>query len=153
MSSDRLSKDEVVTFVLNENITADFEKYRIHFFEILESVFETIHKGGYSQIYGASLDILPIILNSDRVYSEIPFTYIDNDLRLWNGIIDLIYEKDNRLHIIDWKTNRTDVGLAEHYKAQLNSYKQVAKQLIGKEVEDSFVYHINIKQKHNYTEG
>ena len=61
-----------------------------------------------------------------------------------NGIIDLIYRKDGKLHIIDWKTNRNEEGLAEHYKGQLDAYKKAVKLMTGEEAEDALIYHISI---------
>lgn len=144
MSKDTLNKSQLVDFILNENMTIDFEEYQDSFKRMLESVYDTIHNGGYPQINGAKQNILQIIMNADKVYSEVPFTYLDDDKKLWNGIIDLIYEKDGKLHIIDWKTNKIAEGLSKHYENQLNAYKQATKQIIGKDVEDALIYHISI---------
>ena len=69
---------------------------------------------------------------------------------IWNGIIDLIYRKDDKLHIIDWKTNRSAEGLAEHYKGQLDAYKNATKEITGKEVEDALIYHIQLSTEESH---
>ncbi|MBR4461077.1 MAG: UvrD-helicase domain-containing protein [Erysipelotrichaceae bacterium] len=143
MSKDKLGKDDIVNNVLSEYMIAEMEGCRGSFRQKLESVFEVMHHGGYPQVNDAVQDILPMVLNADEVYSEVPFTYKEGD-EIWNGIIDLIYREDGRLHIIDWKTNKSDDGLAEHYKEQLDAYKKAVKQIIGEEAEDAMIYHISI---------
>lgn len=145
ISKDAYPKKQLVDTVINELLNDDFRKEKDTLRNILEKVYDNIHSGGYKQINGTSKDILPIILNADKVYAEVPFTYLDYDNKLWNGIIDLIYEKNDKLHIIDWKTNKSDIGLAEHYKNQLDAYSKAVKKLLDKDVEDAFVYHIDIK--------
>jgi ATP-dependent exoDNAse (exonuclease V) beta subunit len=143
MSKDSLSREDVVRNVLSEYLTDEFEGYRESFAKRMEEVYEVMHHGGYPQINGADQDILPVLLNVDEVCSEVPFSYREED-NIINGIIDLIYRKDGKLHIIDWKTNRNAEGLAEHYKGQLDAYKKAVKQMSGEEAEDALIYHISI---------
>ncbi len=143
MSGDKLTRDDLMNNVLSEYMIAEMEGYRESFRKKLGSVYDVIHEGGYPQINGAMQNILPEILNAEEAYSEVPFTWMEGDV-IWNGIIDLIYRKDGKLHIIDWKTNRSDEGLAQHYEGQLEAYKKAVKQIIGEEVEDALIYHISI---------
>ena len=143
MSKDNLSENDIVNNILYEYMIPDMEKYRGSFDKKLRFVYKTMHVGGYPQINGATQDILPELLNADETYSEVPFAYKEKDI-IWNGIIDLIYRKNGKLHIIDWKTNKNDEGLAEHYKGQLEAYKKATKQITDEEVEDAMIYHITI---------
>lgn len=147
LTKDKISKENIVSTILNENITPEFEDRLDYFKSLLNKQYDVLHNGGYIQKGKAPQNILPIILEADAVYPEVPFTYLDENNMLWNGIIDLIYEKDNKLHIIDWKTNINDDDLDEHYKNQLEAYVKVVKQVLNKEVEDALIYHISIKEE------
>ncbi|MDO4198686.1 MAG: UvrD-helicase domain-containing protein [Erysipelotrichaceae bacterium] len=144
MSKDRIEKDDAVDNIISDYVRPEFDQYRTEFISTLNKVYETMHNGGYDQKGKAVKDILPVLMEADKIYSEVPFTYKSEE-ELWNGIIDLIYEKDGMLHIIDWKTNRNDEGLDEHYHDQLEAYKQAVKKLTGKDVEDAMIYHIDIR--------
>ena len=143
MSKDRLERQDLVNNIISEYLIAEMKEHEDSFRKKLESVYNVMHNGGYPQINGAVQDILPEILSAEEVYSEVPFTYKDEGT-IWNGIIDLIYRKGDKLHILDWKTNRSDVELAEHYKEQLDAYKKATSQITGEEAEDALIYHINI---------
>lgn len=140
-----VNKEDLVLAILNENITSEYEDKLDYFKTMLEKQYNVMFGGGYPQKGKAPQDILPIIFAADSVYPEVPFTYLDENNKLWNGIIDLIYEKDGKLHIIDWKTNKDDEGLDEHYKDQLNAYIKATKLTLGKDVEDALIYHLDIK--------
>ena len=142
MSKDKLQKNVMINNIISEYLTSEFENRKELFADAMNNVYDVMHNGGFPQINGAMQEILPEVLNADEVYSEVPFTYKEEET-IWNGIIDLIYKKDGKLHIIDWKTNRSDKGLAEHYKNQLDTYKEATKQIIGEDVEDALIYHIN----------
>ncbi|MBR5754919.1 MAG: PD-(D/E)XK nuclease family protein, partial [Erysipelotrichaceae bacterium] len=145
MSRDRLSKEDLVDNIMTEYMTAEMENYDRIFRKTLGSVYDKMHNGGYPQINGAIQNILPELLEAEEIYSEVPFTCKEED-DIWNGIIDLIYRKYGKLHIIDWKTNRNAEGLAEHYKGQLDAYRKAVRQMTGEDVEDAFIYQINIYQ-------
>lgn len=144
MSKDNISKDDTINNILNEYVTEEFMDKLDLFKQKLINVYDVMHNGGFPQKGKAPQDILPIILSADKYYSEVPFTLKD-DNNLWNGIIDLIYEKDGKLHIVDWKTNKDDEGLDEHYKSQLDAYKKAVKLTLGQDAEDALIYHIDIK--------
>ncbi len=143
-SKNQCVRDELIEFVLNDEMVTGFEEYLNDFRLMLGKVYDVMNSGGFKQINGAASNILPILFKADNVYTEVPFTYKTKDNKLWNGIIDLIYEVDGKLHIIDWKTNKTDVGLDKHYRNQLDAYMEATKQLIGKDAEDALIYHIDI---------
>ena len=147
MSKDNIEKDVLVKNILDEYINVSAIDNKDNYKKMLESVFDVMHNGGYVQKGNIDQDILPIILSSNNVYSEVPFSYLDDNNNLWNGIIDLIYEKDGKLHIIDWKTNKDDSNLDEHYKDQLEAYKKAVKVILNKDVHDALIYHIDINTK------
>lgn len=145
ISNDSIASNKIVNNILNEYLTAEFKQYENTIKQKLIDVYNIIHNGGYPQKGNISQDILSIIKSADRIYSEIPFTYKNENNELCNGIIDLIYEKDNKLHIVDWKTNKSDDNLDEHYNSQLQAYKDAVKQILNKEVEDALIYHISLQ--------
>ena len=148
ISKDRYKKDDLIDFIINEY---DYGQYtnKINVFKnTLSRVYETIHSGGYPQTNGCIDDILPYLLDSEEVYCEVPFSYSEDDI-LWNGIIDLLYKKDGKYHVIDWKTNKSDLNLGEHYKNQLEAYKKAIKKTSGIDVEDALIYHIDINNLPN----
>ena len=144
MSKDNISKEDAINNILTEYVTEEFVNNLSTFKEKLIKVYEVMHNGGFNQKGKAPQNLLPILLNADKCYSEVPFTFLDDNNNLWNGIIDLIYEKDNKLHIIDWKTNKDDSNLDEHYKDQLEAYKKAVKQTLNIDVEDALIYHITL---------
>lgn len=145
LSKGKVAKIDAISAIINENLTTEFIDKTSYFESLLENIYDTMTNGGYPQKGKAPQDILPILLNADNCYPEVPFTYLDENNKLWNGIIDLIYEKDNKLHIIDYKTNKSDENLDEHYKDQLNAYINSVKATLHKDVEDALIYHLQIK--------
>ena len=143
MSKDKMSKNEIIQNIISDYVTVEFESYINTFKDKLSNVYDVMHNGGFIQKGKVEQDILPILLSAEEVYSEIPFTYKEENI-IWNGIIDLMYKKNGKLHIIDWKTNKNDDGLDEHYKGQLNAYINAAKDIIGEKVETALIYHIEI---------
>ena len=144
MSKDSISKDNAISNIITEYVTEEFSDKLDLFKQKLNSVYDVMHNGGFPQKGKAIQDLLPILLNADKCYSEVPFTLRENN-NIWNGIIDLIYEKDGELHIIDWKTNKNDEGLDEHYKSQLDAYIKATNISLNKEVKDALIYHIDIQ--------
>ena len=68
---------------------------------------------------------------------------------LWNGIMDVIYKKDGKWHIVDWKTNKEGSHLDEKYKDQLEAYKTAFRTIFADDDQvdidvDAYTYHIDI---------
>ncbi len=145
MSKDKLDKDDIIYNILDEYVTQEYIDNKENYKQVLNNVYSQMHNGGYPQVNGIKQDILSLLLSKDvKTYCEIPFTYKD-DNTIWKGIIDLVYEKDNELHIIDWKTNKENIGLDDEYKSQLDAYKNAIKNILNKDVKDAYIYHIDIK--------
>lgn len=143
MSKDKMNKVEIIQNIISDYVTVEFDSYINTFKDKLSNVYDVMHNGGFAQKGKVKQDILPILLSAEEVYSEIPFTYKEENT-IWNGIIDLMYKKDGKFHIIDWKTNKNDEGLDEHYKEQLNAYVKAVEELTGIKAETAYIYHVAI---------
>ena len=139
VSSDgALDTNQLIDDIVNEFDGED------RFKDVLIKVANTILNGGYKQINGAPDDILKEITNVKEKYTEVPFAYKESD-KLYNGVIDLLYKKDNMWHVIDYKTNYDDKDLDNLYKNQLDSYIKAFKKVSNEDI-DSKIYHIDIKE-------
>lgn len=69
-----------------------------------------------------------------------------NDMLLVQGIIDLYFEENDRLVIVDYKTDRVSKNkygeeeLVKRYAVQLDYYAKALQQLTGKEVSEKVIY-------------
>ena len=99
-----------------------------------------------------------MILSADEVHKEWQFsvnlkaseiesfeTNSDEEVFL-QGAIDLYFEKDGKLYIVDYKTDRAkEVSeLEERYSVQLGIYKRALELITGKSVEDCYVYSLRL---------
>ena len=134
-------KDMLIKNILNDmDVTDDYSK-------MLEGVFCRICNGGYQQKTGFEADILSLLKDAEEVHCEIPFSYKDDEedgtFSLWNGIIDLLYKKDGKWHIVDYKTNAEINDLKDKYRDQLSAYVKAVQKLTG-ETADTAIYHIEV---------
>ena len=114
--------------------------------EDLLKVAETMRSGGYAQSNGLPQDMLGTLLSADEVYCEVPFSYLEETEEkraVWNGIIDVLYLKDGKWHIVDYKTNADGSDLDTRYQGQLAAYIKAFKATIGFTA-DAMTYHIDI---------
>lgn len=99
-----------------------------------------------------------MILSADEVHKEWQFsvnlkaseiesfeTNSDEEVFL-QGAIDLYFEKDGKLYIVDYKTDRAkEVSeLVERYSVQLGIYKRALELITGKSVQDCYVYSLRL---------
>ena len=109
-------------------------------------------------------DLMEEVRAAEEVYTELPFSLylpaqdsmlqelakslavdVDSDGFI-NGIMDLIYYKDGRWIICDYKTNYRREGLYGHYEGQLLLYREIAKKLLDlPELPQAYLYHIPCK--------
>ena len=61
-----------------------------------------------------------------------------------NGQIDLIFEKEDEIILIDFKTDR--IKRDDAYKMQLTIYKKAIEEALGKKVSKSLIYWYNFKE-------
>lgn len=68
---------------------------------------------------------------------------------LVQGIIDVYYEEDGELVVLDYKTDKVRAAsdLKEKYHAQLDYYAQALEQLTGKRVKEKVIYSFTLKQE------
>ena len=133
-SNQTADRDSTINKIMNEYCLED-EKYRV----MLQGVFDTMKSGGYSQNNGLLSDLLKEIKDAE-CYTEVPFSFKEG-YEIWQGEIDLLYIKNNKYCIIDYKTNADDSGLEEEYKNQLLAYKKAIKKNLGVDSE-AYIYHI-----------
>jgi ATP-dependent exoDNAse (exonuclease V) beta subunit len=98
-----------------------------------------------------SNDLYQIInsLPSQELFHELPVQgWLDNgELNLEvNGILDLLYKKDDKWYLIDFKTDKT---LRAHhiYEIQLQTYQWMVKQLYNIDAQ-AFIYYSSINELH-----
>ena len=112
-----------------------------YYSEILKTVGERIQNGGYPQTGNLPQDILTELLSADEVHCELPFCYAGEENKIFNGVIDVVYRKNGKWHIIDYKTNTDDSDLDKQYEGQLSAYIEAFKATTGEDA-DAAVYHI-----------
>ncbi|MBQ7525181.1 MAG: UvrD-helicase domain-containing protein [Abditibacteriota bacterium] len=106
---------------------------------LLLRVAHTIRHGGYEQTNGLPADILGELADAEEVLCEVPFCRKDGS-DIHNGTVDLLYRKDGKWHIVDYKTNRSGVGLDKQYGGQLKEYEKA----FDDENIKAKIYHIDL---------
>lgn len=139
--------EQVIDEIIREYRTPKNQPFEAELTEALKDVAKTMQNGGYNQENGAPKDMLNVLLTAEECYTEVPFCYKEtagDDVIIWNGIMDVVYKKDGKWHIVDYKTNIDGKGLDAKYKGQLAAYVKAFKETTGEEVEDAMTYHIDI---------
>lgn len=145
-TKDRISTDDAIDEIISEYGTKANQPYEAELREILKKVAGVIHSGGYSQKNDAPKDILKELLGAESVFCEVPFCYLSeepDEKKVWNGVMDVVYCKDDIWHIIDYKTNAEDEGLDTKYSGQLAAYIAAFKATTGNDA-DAKIYHIDV---------
>jgi ATP-dependent exoDNAse (exonuclease V) beta subunit len=107
-------------------------------------VGKTVRNGGFPQETDVPQDILRELLSAEEVHCEVPFCYREpGSTNLWHGIMDVLYKKDGRWYIIDYKTNADPSDLDEKYQEQMKAYVMAFKEITSEEV-DARVYHMRV---------
>ena len=88
-----------------------------------------------------------------KLYKEQPFVmaieanrvnpgFPQDESMLIQGIIDAYYEKDGKIYLMDYKTDRVNKkeDLIQRYQTQLDYYKEALEKLTGKEVGGIYIY-------------
>lgn len=75
---------------------------------------------------------------ASRVNSDFP----EEETMLIQGIIDAYYEKQGKLYLLDYKTDRVNKkeDLIHRYQTQLDYYKEALEKLTGKKVAGIYIY-------------
>ena len=72
-----------------------------------------------------------------------------NEMILVQGIIDVYFEEDGEIVLLDYKTDKVRNGaeLKERYHAQLEYYAKALEQLLGKKVKEKVIYSFFLGEK------
>ncbi|WP_298502664.1 ATP-dependent DNA helicase [uncultured Methanobrevibacter sp.] len=136
-----IGKDEVISTV-SELFSKSNEELKeedpLQFEKDLKEVTDNVVY--YYENYGKDIKILD---------SEYPFYLKDRHFAL-KGVIDLIYEKDGKLGIIDYKNTRLEAKYKNKFKKQLHLYvlalRDQNQQYYGNEINELKVYTIKSKK-------
>ncbi len=82
-------------------------------------------------------------LKANEIYTDKELENVENNI-LVSGIIDLYFEEDNELVLVDYKTDKTKSKkeLLNRYKNQLEIYKKALEKASGKKVKECIIYSI-----------
>lgn len=91
---------------------------------------------------------------ASRVKREQPFVLGvetedgSGDYELIQGIIDLYFEEDDGVVLVDYKTDRVDTPeeLTERYRIQLMYYAKAIEQIAGKKVKEIIIYSLHLSE-------
>lgn len=91
------------------------------------------------------------IINSDYIYKEKSISYINESNQIIHGILDLVYIKDNKINILDYKTDKvlsdnSDESLHNLHMEQLNYYKKVLESKFPNHQITASVYYLHINK-------
>ncbi len=148
-TKNKVDVKEAVVEIIREFRTPAYEKYEADLKAALSDVADHMRNGGYSQNNDLPTDILSTLAGADEVYCEVPFCYVEDSEDpaegkiIWNGVMDVVYCKDGRWHIVDYKTNADGSDLDKKYQAQLSAYIKAFKTTTGVDA-DAKTYHIDI---------
>ena len=138
-SGNKIDLDKAV-----QEITWDYEAEDAYYTDVLKSVGSTVRNGGFPQEADVPQDILRELLSAEEVHCEVPFCYREpGTANLWHGVMDVLYKKDGRWHIVDYKTNADPSDLDEKYQEQMKAYIAAYREMTGEEA-DARVYHVEV---------
>ena len=155
-SKGKISDETAIRSIIEEN--RDDLSCGVRYEEELGKVARTIRAGGYEkQEPGVPADILAELLNAEEVYCELPFCCREEPPAaasgqagkasakavICNGVMDLVYRKDGKWHILDYKTNYENDNLGDKYNEQLSEYVKAFRQITG-ETADARIYSIPV---------
>ena len=127
-------------------IISDYGEEAAHLKDTLLEVGRTVRSGGFEQTGDTPKDILTELLSADEVHCELPFCWRESADTIWHGSMDVVYHKDDKWHIVDYKTNADPDDLDEHYRAQLTAYINAFRGMKGEDA-DAKTYHIDISAR------
>lgn len=140
-SNNTMKKCDLIDSIVNDYGIDKLEK-KEEYINMLNTVYDVMNNGGYKQNNGKSSDLLSELKDAE-CHTELPFSYMDGS-DIWYGNIDLLYIKDGKYYIVDYKTNYDSTDLEKKYHSQLEAYKVALKTIKGIDAE-TYIYHIDIK--------
>ena len=83
-------------------------------------------------------------LDSEEVYRD-----VSGETVLVQGIIDVYFEEDGQLVLMDYKTDKVscEKELVERYRAQLEYYAKALERLTGKNVKEKIIYSFTLQKE------
>ncbi|WP_042275881.1 helicase-exonuclease AddAB subunit AddA [[Clostridium] dakarense] len=137
--------------IITKNQSSVINPYKIYKFfksdlgqRVLKSQFIKKEQAIYAQIKMKDVYIYEELGKYDET------TKYDSESLMLRGIIDMYFEEDEKIVIVDYKTdfvneeNKEEV--VNRYKKQLDLYAQVVEDLTGKEVKEKYVYLFGIDE-------
>ncbi len=90
----------------------------------------------------------PFVLGEQETESE-PAGLVNQEIFLVQGIIDVYFEENGELVVLDYKTDRVSRSeeLVERYKVQLDYYAKALSQITGKPVKEKMIYAFALGQE------
>ncbi|NLZ83147.1 MAG: helicase, partial [Clostridiales bacterium] len=78
--------------------------------------------------------------------NEVGYDVDSDELVLIQGIIDAFFEEDNKLILVDYKSDwvRDEQTLIDRYKVQLDYYHKALEQILKKEVKERIIYSLTL---------
>lgn len=142
---DRIQGEEGVRELISELVTSkkiteeeakilDVKKFGIFFESTLAEKMRTAGREG--RLYKERQFIMG--MKAEDISEE----YKSEELVLIQGVIDAYFEEDNKLILVDYKSDIhvTDEILRNRYSRQLSFYRKALEQLTGKKVKESILY-------------
>lgn len=92
-----------------------------------------------------------VITSSDHIFKEKNFSYLNEQKQIVHGILDLVFVKDNKITILDYKTDRvlstnSDESLQKLHQQQLEYYKSVLQKQFPDYEISCCVYYLHINK-------
>ncbi len=139
--------------------------------QVLLEVCHDMMEGGYSQEWAGPHRAFPqnlfsVLEKAEEIYTELPFSfYLSKDHPLMaalgeelqlvsdrdgyvNGVMDLVFRDAQGYVILDYKTNRSNEQLWQHYEPQLFLYQKILKEMLALEEDPGvYLYHIPVRKE------
>lgn len=130
VSSKAILTDDAIVSSIREEYSLENSAEATDVTAYVRNALNTVRRGGWKQESGIPSDILAELLSADEVYCEVPFCVSVGD-SVMNGIMDVVYRKDDMWYVVDYKTNAEPLGLDLVYKDQMAAYRNAIGQLFG----------------------
>jgi ATP-dependent helicase/nuclease subunit A len=90
-----------------------------------------------------ALPVMERARRAERVWRELPIAFAD-DGQLKEGVVDLVFEEDGQLVVVDYKSDAVADEAqardrADHYKTQLQNYGRCLTQALGRPVRERLI--------------
>jgi ATP-dependent helicase/nuclease subunit A len=151
--------DETKTYhtdVIREQLENEVKKGRLD-----AKILEVVNLWDIYRFYQSDLGKRVILASKeDRLYKEQPFImtlpakqvkaeWDSDEPILIQGIIDIWFEEEDGIVLMDYKTDRVDKEetLIRRYQGQFRFYKKALEQLTGKKVKESYIYSFALQKE------